>query len=192
MTTSSIHIGPQSAFHMLRHFKVLKDELSAELLKSGRTVDAIEKELNEPGSRFHTEFAEDIEGLLDQIIKDGYKEEMGLNGNAFWLGKADISKYPNGVGTLSVVSIETIPVNERTKIFYKQNRGVDLLHYEVDQLPTTAEYTVILKPTNQRPVFITAFPGPPAMPLPERSMEKSLYEQCKSYWENHVFLVLGK
>ena len=69
---------------------------------------------------------------------------------------------------------------------------MQLLHYHVDQLPDTAEYTVILKPTNQRPVFITAFPGPPAMPLPDPAMEQSLYVKCKSYWESHVFLVQGK
>lgn len=192
MTTSSIHIGPQSAFHMLRHFHGIKDELRAELLRNGRTDEAIEKELNEPGSRFHAEFAQDIEGLLDQMIKDGYKEEIGVNGNVVWLGKADLSKFPNGAGTLSVVPVESILDNDRSKIYYRKNRGVQLLHYQVDHLPDTAEYTVILKPTNQRPVFITAFPGPSAMPLPEQNMEKSLYEQCKSYWENHVFLVLAK
>jgi hypothetical protein len=191
MNSSSIHIGSQSAFHMLRHFTGIKDELRAELLRSGRTVGAIEKELNTPGSRFHPEFAQDIARLLDQIIKYGYKEEIGLNGNTIWLGKADISEYPNGVGTLSVVSIDTISENERTKIFYRKNRGVELLHYQVDDLPNTADYTVILKLTNQRPVFITAFPGPPGMPLPDRAMEQSLYEQSKSYWENHVFLVRG-
>jgi hypothetical protein len=27
------------------------------------------------------------------------------------------------------------------------------------------------------------------MPLPERSMKESLYQQCKAYWDTHVFLV---
>lgn len=192
MTSSDIHIGPQSAFHMLRHFEGIQDELREQLIRSGRTAQAIDKELNEPGSRFHAGFARDIEGLLTQILRDGYKEERGANGNIVWVGTANIVQFPNGAGTLSVVHIDTIPEQDRNKLFYRQNRGVQLLHFQVDQLPDTPEYTVILKPTNQRPVFITAFPGSPAMPLPDRAMEQSLYEQCKSYWESHVFLVRGK
>lgn len=191
MVPSDIHIGPQSAFHMLRHFEGIQDDLREQLIRSGRTAEAIDKELNEPGSRFNPRFARNIEGLLTQILKDGYKEERSANGNIVWVGSANELQFPNGAGTLSVVHIDTIPEKGRNKLFYRKNRGVQLLHYQVDQLPDTAEYTVILKPTNQRPIFITAFPGPPAMPLPDRTMEKSLYEQCKSYWECHVFLVQG-
>lgn len=190
METSEIQIGSESAFHMLRHFVDIQNSLREQLLKSGRTLDAIEKELKEPGSRFHTSFAHDIKMVLDQILKDGYKQDEGINGNLILVGKANDLDFPNGAGTLSVVHIDTIPKNERNKLFYRLNRGVQLLHYPVSQLPITAEYTVILKPTNPRPLFITGFPGPPAMPLPNHNMESGLYNLCNAYWKNHVFLVV--
>lgn len=191
MTSSDIHIGPQSDFHMLRHFTGINPELREKLLNAGRTQEAIEKELTEPGSRFNPDFAHDIVGLLDRILKDGYEETIGANGNLVWMGKADPTLFPEGAGTLSVVPLDSIPEDQRSQVYFSKNRGVDLLHFKVDSLPATPMYTVILKPTQQRPVFITAFPGPPAMPLPEHSMEKSLYEKCKTYWDGHVFLVEG-
>jgi len=189
MTSSDINIGPQAAFHMLRHFVGIPEKLRSELLRSGRTEEAIGKELREPGSRFDPDFAQDIEGLLDRILEDGYEEEIGANGNLVWKGWADPNRFPQGAGTQSVVHIDTIPEGSKSLIYKMVNRGVELMHFKVAKLPQTHEYTIILKPTQTRPVFITAFPGAPAMPLPERSMEQSLYEQCKAYWDTHVFLV---
>ena len=191
METSDIHIGPESAFHMLRHFVDIQDSLREQLIQSGRTLEAIEKELKEPGSRFHTVFAQDINMILGHISNDGYKKDRGVNGNLIWVGKANELDFPNGAGTLSVVHIDSIPEKDRNKLFIMQNRGLQMLHYPVAQLPNTAEYTVILKPTNPQPVFITAFPGPPAMPLPVRKMEQSLYDLCKIYWKTHAFLVMS-
>lgn len=191
METSDIHTGPESAFHMLRHFADIQDALREKLIKSGRTLEAIEKELKEPGSRFHTAFAHNIKMVLDQILKDGYKKDVGINGKLILVGKANELDFPNGAGTLSVVHIDTIPEKDRNKLFFRLNRGVQLLHYPVSQLPNTSEYTVILKPTNPRPLFITAFPGPPAMPLPDHNMESALYNLCKDYWKSHVFLVVS-
>jgi hypothetical protein len=189
MTSSDINVGPQAAFHMLRHFVGIPEKLRSELLRSGRTEEAIEKELREPGSRFDPGFAQDIEGLLDRILEDGFEEEIGANGNLVWKGWTDPNRFPQGAGTLSVVHTDTIPEGSRSLIYKMVNRGVELMHFKVGKLPQTHEYTIILKPTQTRPVFITAFPGPPAMPLPERSMKESLYQQCKAYWDTHVFLV---
>ena len=191
MDRQDINIGPQAAFHMLRHFVGIPELLRSELLRSGRTEEAIEKELREPGSRFDPEFAQDIESLLDRILEDGYEEEIGANGNLVWKGWADPNRFPKGAGTQSVVHIDTIPEGSKNLIYRMLNRGVELMHFKVGTLPQTNAYTIILKPTQTRPVFITAFPGAPAMPLPERSMEESLYHQCKAYWDTHVFLVAG-
>ncbi|MEN9951523.1 MAG: hypothetical protein RLY85_2275 [Bacteroidota bacterium] len=189
MIIADINIGPNAAFHMLRHFVEIPEMLRLEMLRSGRTEEAIEKELREPGSRFETEFAQDIEVLLDRILEDGYEEEIGANGNLVWKGWADPNRFPHGAGTQSVVHIDTIPKGSKSLIYKMVNRGVALMHFKVGKLPLTHKYTIILKPTQTRPVFITAFPGAPAMPLPERSMVESLYKQCKAYWDTHLFLV---
>lgn len=189
MEINEIKYGIDSQFHMLRHFIGITAELRNELLASGRTEDVIEKELDQVGSRFYSDFADDINGLLKRLIDGGYEEEKGVNGNIVLKGKADMGLFPKGVGTLSVVSLNDIPKTKRKEIYHSKNRGVDLMHFKVEDLPSTNNFTIILKPTQTTPVFITAFPGLPAMPLPERNMQKLVYDQCVKYWNSHVFLV---
>lgn len=189
MENEKIVFSIQNNFHMLRHFEGISDELRQQLLLSGKSNESIERELNEPGSRFFTNFATDITTLLQRVISGTYDEELGGNGNILLKGKADTKEFLNGIGTLSVVPIENIPVESFGKVYYQVNRGISLRHLKVDKLPITHEYTVILKPTDDKPLFITAFPGPPAMPLPMDTMEKKLFESCKSFWDSHVFLV---
>jgi len=39
-------------------------------------------------------------------------------------------------------------------------------------------------------IFITAFPGPPALPIPDFRMSPELNEACQTFWDEHVFLRL--
>lgn len=189
MEIKDIKYGIETQYHMLRHFVGITPELRDELLAAGRTKEAIERELNEPGSRFYPNFAHDIKGLLTRALEEGYDEETGANGNMMLKGYADPSIFSKGVGTLSVAHLKDIPEQQRDRIYFKENRGVDVMHFQVDQLPSTHEYTIILKPTKSSLIFITAFPGPPAMPIPDFKMEKSLFDTCELYWNQHVFLV---
>lgn len=189
MRLADINIGIQSQFHMLRHFEGISDELRVQLLISGKTQESIDSELAEPGSRFYSNFATDITTLLQRLFSDVYVEELGGNGNIVLKGAANASTFPNGIGTKSVVPLEIIPIEDRDRIYYQVNRGVSLKHLKVEKLPITNEYTVILKPTDDKTLFITSFPGPPAMPLPDHQMNKDLYDKCKYFWEDHVFLV---
>jgi hypothetical protein len=186
---SDINIGIPSHFHMLRHFEAISDELRKQLLMYGKTEEQIENELSEPGSRFYSTFAVDITSLLHQLSSGQYFQELGLNGNIILQAEASAKLFPNGVGTLSVVPLENIPIQNRDEVFYQDNRGVSLKHFKVGTLPGTHVYTVILKPIDEKQQFITAFPGTAAMPLPDHRMEKDLYAKCKDFWENHVFLV---
>lgn len=189
MENEKIVFSIQNDFHMLRHFEGISDELRQQLILSGKSNGSIERELTEPGSRFFSNFAIDITSLLNRLFSETHDEEMGGNGNILLKGKADAKEFPNGIGTLSVVPIKSIPVESLTKVYYQVNRGVSLKHLKVEKLPITNEYTVILKPNDDKPLFVTAFPGPPAMPLPVDTMEKNLFESCKTFWESHVFLV---
>jgi hypothetical protein len=189
MEKDKINYGSKNEFHMLRHFVGITNDLYMKLISSSITLEAIERELRVPGSRFYPEFAVNIQELLERASLNVYEEEKGVNGNIVLKGRADRIRYLNGIGTLSIVHIDTIPEEDRNLLFLQKNRGVDLLHFKVHTLPSTYEYTIILKATKSRPVFITAFPGPPCMPLPERSLKKSLYDHCRTFWDSHVFLV---
>lgn len=189
MENEKIVFSIQNDFHMLRHFEGISDGLRQQLILSGKSNESIERELTEPGSRFFSNFATDITTLLQRVFSGTYDKEFGGNGNVLLNGKSDAKEFPNGIGTLSVVPIESIPVESLTKVYYQVNRGVSLKHLKVHKLPSTNEYTVIIKPTDDKPLFITAFPGPPAMPLPVDTMEKKLFASCKNFWDSHVFLV---
>jgi hypothetical protein len=189
MENEKIIYSLQNEFHMLRHFEGISDELREQLLISGKTQESIDHELAEPGSRFYSNFAPDITTLLQRLFSDVYVEELGGNGNIALKGEANTSAFPNGIGTLSVVSLESIPIEHRDRIYYQVNRGVALKHIKVDKLPSTRLYSIITRPIEAKRQFITAFPGPPAMPLPVNTMEKSLFESCKTFWDSHVFLV---
>ncbi len=174
--------------HMLRHFEGLADGLEERLLRAGYTAKGIKRELTEPGSRFFPVFAQDIPSLLEKVFKYPYKEILGDNGNLLLHGTADSADFPNGIGSRAVLPVAEIPLENRNRIFIRRNRGIDLLHLEVDEIPPTWEYTLVLRPTNNGHVFITAFPGPPSMPLPDHRLKKPIYEQCRVYWQNHLFL----
>jgi hypothetical protein len=189
MENEKIIYSLQNEFHMLRHFEGISDELREQLLISGKTQESIDSELAEPGSRFYSNFAPDITTLLQRLFSYVYVEELGGNGNIVLKGEANTSAFPNGIGTLSVVPLESIPIEHRDRIYYQVNRGVALKHIRVDKLPSTHLYSVITRPIEAKRQFITAFPGPPAMPLPSDAMEKNLFASCKSYWDSHVFLV---
>lgn len=174
--------------HMLRHFEGLSDALVASLLRAGYSEKNIKKELTEPGSRFFARFAQDIPALLESIFKNPCKEIPGDNGNLLLHGVADHSEFPNGIGTRAVLPVAAIPPTDRDRISIRRNRGIDLLHLDVDEIPSTMEFTLVLRPTNHGHVFITAFPGPPSMPLPHHRLKNPIYAQCMAYWQNHVFL----
>lgn len=189
LNANNIKYTLANQMHMLRHFEGLSDALDASLLRAGYTAKGIKKELTEPGSRFFRTFAADIPSLLERVFQYPLKEIPGDNGNLLLHGVVDRTDFPNGIGSSGVLPLTGIPSEEKSRIFIRRNRGIDLLHLEVEKVPSTHEFTLVLRPTNHGHVFITAFPGPPSMPLPNHRLKKPIYEQCKAYWQNHVFLI---
>jgi hypothetical protein len=180
-----------NAFHMLRHFEGMDDQLQSSLLKAGYVEKAFRAALTLPGSRFFSNFALDIPGLLNRVFHYPFMMLETGDRNIQLNGQVPPTDFPNGIGTRAVLHVDELSARERAGIFLKKNRGLDLLHLQVDKIPVTWEFTLVLRPTQQGHVFITAFPGPPALPLPQHRLSRKRQEECKAFWEAHVFLVQG-
>ncbi len=178
-----------NAFHMLRHFEGMDEQLRASLQRAGHVEKNIQAALKLPGSRFFASFASDIPGLLNRIGHYPFVVLETGDRNIQLNGQVSPTDFPNGIGTKAVVHVNELTAAQRAGIFLRKNRGFDLLHLEVNKIPPTWEFTLVLRPTQQGHVFITAFPGPPAMPLPQHRLGRKRLEECKAFWAKHVFLV---
>lgn len=176
-------------FHMLRHFERMDEQLQLNLLRAGYIERAIKAELKLPGSRFFASFAMDIPGLLDRICQYPFNLLETVDRIVQLNGQVPSTDFPNGIGTKAVVHFDELSASERAGIFLQKNRGLDLLHLQVDKIPPTWEFTLVLRPTQQGHVFITAFPGPPALPLPHHRLGRKRQDECRAFWAEHVFLV---
>ena len=185
-----ISFNLQSAFHMLRHFETATPHINDALLTEGYSQKDIDNELSMVGSKFNEAFATDISGLLERFKQYSYNETIGVNGNLILECNVPVSDFSNGIGTQAVISIQDITENERRFIYLKKNRDVELLHYKVSNFPNANVCTLILKSVKNGYLFISAFPGAPAMPIPLSSMDMALYSSCKKFWDAHVFLEL--
>ena len=179
-----------SELHMIRHFNCVSENLRNKLTENDISSSQIDNNLLVPGSRFYTSFASNINQLLIKAFMYDFTHHLGDNGNWLLNFKIPNSEFPSGIGTKTVVNINEISISEHINIYVEKNRGVPLLHLNVKSLPTTNEFVIILKPVGDRFIFITAFPGPAAMPLPVDAMEKIHFDSCKNFWDSHVFLVL--
>ncbi len=190
MVRAQIIFDLDTSFHMLRHFSSLPDELEKELLLSGYARQQIEDSLAAPGSRFDPSFADTVSTLLDRIFDEStFTESAGLNGNILIHAQVKSQFFPTGIGDCGVVSLESLDAVSKSKIYYRKNRGIELMHLDVEKLPRTCEYTLIIKPANGHYIFITSFPGPPAMPLPDLKMSSELLTACREFWGKYVFLI---
>ena len=188
MEIDSIVYDLNTQFHMLRHFELADEQLINIFLQNGYSIDVINSELQQPGSKFDSKFARNIDNLLVKVKQNGFQQTIGLNGNIILVSHLSSIEFPDGIGTMAVIPIETLSESEKSSIVYKENRKLELAHLQVDQFPVTNTFCIILKKTEAAYQFITAFPGEPAMPLPDERMESNLFKQAKAYWDTHVFL----
>lgn len=183
----TIQYNLHSEFHMLRHFESIDDGIQEKLLSNGYGVSQIQQALSLTGSKFFSHFANDIKELLEKILHYPYQKSTGINGNHIIETIIPYEEYPNGIGTKAVVSFDEISKEKQAQIFYEKNRGFPLAHLMVDELPVTNQCTLILKPSVDGYVFISAFSGVSAMPIPDEKMSKEIYEKCVDFWSTHVF-----
>jgi hypothetical protein len=186
-----IRFGSDTEFHMLRHFSRVSPSMMASVLSKGHSEMEVEEMLRAPGSRFHPFFADSLEGLLQVLLDHPYRTATGISGNLELCWRLPEADYPSGVGTLSVVPLDSLSVEEMGRCRILRNRGMDLMHLEVEALPNTWECSIVLRPIKSGHLFITAFPGPASMPLPYKGMDALMYAACKEFWDGQVFLVEG-
>ncbi len=187
-----IQTGSDTEFHMLRHFTEVSPGMMASVLAKGHSEEEVGEMLKAPGSRFHAAFANSMEDLLMVLFEKPYRIKTGISGNLELFWRMSEQEFPTGVGTLSVVPYEELSELDKQKCHLERNRGMDLKHLDVATLPDTWECSLILKKINAGYLFITAFPGLPALPLPDKRMDSGVYEACKKFWDKQVFLVVRK
>ena len=177
-------------FHLLRHFSIVNENAIQCLIDRGYSKALIDENLQIPGSKFHNFFATDIKSLMLQC--DTIKEITNLRQNGYLHVSYEFEslKFPKGIGTLGVISLEALKSLTSSQPVLKKNRGHQLLHAIVSKLPTTNLLTLVLKEQQSSNFLITAFPGPTALPLPSTKFSAESYETCKLFWEQQVFLSL--
>lgn len=189
MEPTKIKYRIDNAFHMLRHFEGMDEQLQANLLKASYVEKVFKEALALPGSRFFANFAMDIPGLLNRVFHYPFVLLETEDRNIQLNGQVPPADFPDGIGTKAVVPVDELTASERAGIFLRKNRGLDLLHLQVDKIPPTWEFTLVLRPTQQGHVFITAFSGSPALPLPHYRLSRKKQEEYRAFWDKHVFLV---
>ncbi len=175
-------------FHLLLHFQHPCDESLENLRIAGFIEEKIHLQLSTPGSRFYPEFARDIASLLTHFSNDELETHTEMNGNLRLIGKADSSLYPRGCGTNAILPFDSLTKEQKSKVLFKHNRGHEVQHLLVPELPSTVHFIAILKPFKSGVKLITAFPGEHSMPMPHHGMKQSLYKACKEFWDRHVIL----
>ena len=173
---------------MLRHFQTADDVTQEKLLANGYALSQIQQELSLTGSKFFSHFANDINELLEKVLQYPYQKSTGINGNHIIESEFPKAEYSCGIGTKAVVALNEISKEQQAQIFYEKNRNFSLAHLLVDALPITNQSTLILKPIPEGYLFISAFSGKTAMPIPDYKMTKAQFDACRAYWDRYVFL----
>ena len=173
MNFHQLTYNDHTLFHMLRHFEYV-NELARECLKDrGYSMGVIDENLAIPGSKFHETFANDIKSLVEQLK----------------LGKAiqilERKKYREIIIDFNQNELNALNASAPK---LKMNRGIQLWHATISKMPTINQLTLVVKKQSTAWYLITAFPGLPALPLPQKNMNPIDLELSKQYWADKVFL----
>jgi hypothetical protein len=185
MEKEKIKFGIDSIFHMIRHFEHANQNDIAKLKSAGYSDLLIEEENLRPGSKFFFSYATSIDNLLDKLKFDKFQIIKSDNKKIQLLFTEE-----NPIGTNVVVKFDFLSEQQKRKVYLNENRGYDIKHLEVTDIPITNNWTMVLMPQkNNTYHFITAFPGEISMPIPLSGMSKELKDKCINYWDNHIFLI---
>lgn len=188
MDFTKLSYNDHALFHMLRHFEYINDNARNCLLERGYQQKAINENLAIPGSKFDQEFASDIKSLLIQFSGKQIIETRKTQKYLELVFRFSKPQFPTGIGSLGVYDKNKLAQISTKEPYRKWNRGQFLWHAIVEELPRTEFLTVVVNLQATAHFLITAFPGLPTMPLPNKKMKQSVYEAALSYWEEKVFL----
>lgn len=188
MQLPPITYNDHTLFHLLRHFYSINESARDCLLIRGYSEEQINLNLVLPGSKFHPHFASDIRSLMSRIDQKMIADSFLQNGYMHYVFDFEKQEFSNGVGDLGVLDMEAVKKIALREPYLKNNRGMELWHAQVPNKPSCWVMTLVVKQQSSSDFLITAFPGLPAMPIPQLKMEAALLEQCESFWRDHVFL----
>ena len=186
-----ISYNDRTLFHLLRHFSLVNANAIQCLIDRGYNQALIDENLQIPGSKFYDYFATDIKSLLLQCATVKETASFRQNGYLHLCYEFNAMKFPEGIGTLGIISLEALKSLTSNQPVLKKNRGHLLLHAAVSKLPITNLLTLVLKEQQTSNFLITAFPGTAALPLPSTKFSTEFNETCKLFWEQQVFLSLA-
>lgn len=190
MEKEAIKFGVDTIFHMIRHFEKINSKDLSNMLNAGYTQVQIDNELKIVGSKFHASFATTITDIIQKVHTDVYVKTLSSNGNYQLYFPSTAQDIAYIIGTLAVVPLDYLTEAQKQNMYLRENRGYPLKHVDVANLPTSSEWTMILKPkANDSFYFLTAFPGKPALPIPHHDMSLTEKNACINFWNEHVFLV---
>jgi hypothetical protein len=177
---------------MLRHFEYVNEQARICLSDRRYSNEVIDANLQMPGSKFHKAFATDIKSLVQQLALGKTIQIHERKKYQEIVLEFDKNIFPNGIGTKGVCNRRELENLKASEPGLKNNRGLDLWHASVHQLPKTHQLTIVVKKQATSYFLITAFLGLPALPIPQRNMNPLELELSKQYWADQVFLEKGK
>jgi len=188
MDLNQLSYNDHTLFHMLRHFEFVNEQARICLKDRGYRMEIIDENLAMPGSKFHKAFATDIKSLVEQL-KLGKtirtQEQKKYQEIVFDFNQKE---FANGIGTLGVCNKNELDALNASEPKLKKNRGIQLWHANISKMPTINQLTLVVKKQSTSYFLITAFPGLPALPLPQKNMNPLDLELSKQYWADKVFL----
>ncbi len=175
-------------FHMLRHFEFVNEQAKLCVLERGYSDESIDEFLSMPGSKFHRSFATDIKSLAEQL-KFGKANQMQKRKKyQEIILEFNQTQFPDGIGTMGVCNRAKLETLQASNPFLNTNRGLQLWHAKVPDMPTTHQLTIVVKKQSSANFLITAFPGIPTLPIPHKKMKPIELEASRKFWADQVFL----
>jgi hypothetical protein len=175
-------------FHLLRHFEYVNELARIYLNDKGYSNEEIDENRKMPGSKFHKSFTTDIKSLVNQLKSGKIIQMQERKKYQEIIFDFNRTEFANGIGTLGVCNRMELGNLNASEPILKNNRGLDLWHASVNQMPTTHQLTIVVKKQSTSYFMITAFPGLPVLPLPQKKMNPLDFELSKNYWADKVFL----
>lgn len=174
-------ISKEAEFHILRHFNKISFKWRERLNSFGFSDAQIDEQLKIFGSKFDSEFCDDIE-LLKNLYFDNFSIDSSKEKTKITLTYTHDSE---NIGFDTLHNIENI---EDPSLVKKEKRDIYQVNtINLNPVPTN-QINFIL--TNKHEL-ITCFPGKLAPPFPDlKRQSEENYKESTLFWNNHALCVV--